>query len=218
MIYQSHILFRSSILSLSLFSAIPWYNTMIALTVDRYLKVRLNIKYNHYISNRTSHIVIIVSWIMGGISYIVIAIVRWKLRKDIVLAIRNFVLIPYSAISIVVLFFTYSYIYRKMKSNTERDHRVSVSVGAPGGGETASKRHLFVPLGIFLTFILFAVFPTVVYSAVIPTTKKDQSMEFISITLVTDLCCLSDVFIYILFNVSLRRRFFRIFTRAPIEA
>ena len=71
--YSPHVYPYILILAYAL--TIAWVNILIALTVDRFAEIRLNIKYSQYVSRKVTNVVIVVSYASGKRNYLLIVLV-----------------------------------------------------------------------------------------------------------------------------------------------
>ena len=192
------------------FIMVSWHNAMIVLTIDRYLEIRLNIKYELYISRRLARILVAFSWSLGGLCFVVSTVVQVFLKKiNTCKMVSTFVLLPYSGILMAVLMFTYWYIYRKMKRCRQIFPQTANSVE-----HLRRKKHQFVPIWIVFTYITCSIIPLIVLHKILSNgtnTRDRNSLLFHIIALLHICCCFGDVFIYIYLNLSMRRRFIGLF-------
>ena len=195
----------------------PWFNIMIALTIDRYFEILFNIKYQH-ISKRMTKITILASWSIGAVCFVTSAIVKFKTSIEVLLMLRRYVIAPYSGVLVVVLVMTYGFIYRRMSKcdpptlrRQMRRRRKVANTFVPS--IMRRTRNNFVPLWIALTYIFIVILPSFLSQMFSTSTSawKNNNISFIVIVILNDCCCLSDTLIYIFLNASLRRRFFSMF-------
>ena len=145
-----------------------YYFIMFAITLDRFLEIRLNIKYHLYSNKKRSKKVLISVYIVLNMGYITLLCVYLACRQPVypVNIIMNFVLYFAPVIdTIFVIFATsvYSYIFLTLFRNRRKDHalRKQIAANEPKASLTYKLNRFRIPFWIVLTFVLFLVLPDI---------------------------------------------------------
>ena len=165
--------------------SLSWIALLILLTLDRFLEVRLNIKYNHYITHKCTNMVILGSWLYGLVCFITTFTIELKMHKDIDKSVKRYVILPSFVLLFLGLLFTYLYIYQQLRRAARR---------MPQSSRGQRKRKVtFIPLWIILSYIVLVVGPAVAYEVVLQASSTDRANTVsIIILFLNDYCCCSD--------------------------
>ena len=138
---------------------IPFYGTMVLLTSERFLEVYLHMRYYNSCFNKHKLMLALSLWLM---------FVIWSIGSTTALALKvpmnsiavwisiNFSLAAHFVI-IIQFLIVYAYVYKKM-----REHKKSTLLTTQNCQPTttvASRRRVFIPFFIVLTFIIFDTVP-----------------------------------------------------------
>lgn len=145
-----------------------YYFVMFAITLDRFLEIRLNIKYHLYSNKRRSKKVLISVYIVLNVGYMTLLCIYLACKQPVYPAniIMNFVLYFAPVIdTIFVIFATivYSYIFSKLYRNRRKDNalRKQISTNKSSASLTYKLKRFRIPFWIVLTFLLFLVLPDI---------------------------------------------------------
>ena len=145
-----------------------YYFIMFAITLDRFLEIRLDVKYHLYSNKKTIRKILISVYIVLNVFYVTLLCIYLAYRKPTYPAniITNFVLYFAPVIdTIFVMFATivYSYIFSKLYRNRRKDDalRIQLAVNDPNVPTILKARRFRVPFWIVLTFVLFLIFPDI---------------------------------------------------------
>ena len=188
--------------------AVPWLTMTIALTIDRFMQVYLNIKYDLYVTKKITTQVVIGSWLIGLGCLSSTAFAKYKYEFDSLRFTHIVILQLYNGGIIISFVATYTYIYKKIKRIRCLDTAVvnKLNVNSGGGGGRKSR---FIPYWIVITYIVFIMLPQSTNFILFQIIKIHHSKTtmFVITTFFFDLGSLFNVLVYILMNASLRMRF-----------
>ncbi|XP_057311188.1 galanin receptor type 1-like [Hydractinia symbiolongicarpus] len=143
-----------------------YFIAMIALTVDRFLAVYLNIRYQLHCTEMKTNIFIISTWV---ISTLFAVIINESFSEEEILNLTIMYLFPVcEGTFLLIAIFTYAYFYKKVRRNRIR-HSVAVSSVTAGVSEGENRRQkqrnngLYVPTLIVITFVFFVILPDQVF-------------------------------------------------------
>lgn len=146
-----------------------YYFTMFGIIIDRFLQIRLNIKYEVYWNSKSTKKVLLTVFIILNLSYItylLIAIVyqRYDLTLKILKNFHKYVSpVYYTSFTItasVVYFYIFGKIYKNQKAH-ERSKK-TIKKGTECINRKSPNSKYFIPFWIITTFILFRVVPDVI--------------------------------------------------------
>lgn len=186
--------------------ALPWYNLLIAITVDRFLQVYLNIKYELYITQKITKGIIFCCWLFGITLWLILFLLKYLKDVDSIVIVHTFILQAYHSSVIVVFLLTYGYIYYRIKKMNNSDTSIN---------DTQNVKTNFIPFWIVISFIFFILVPETIHFFV---SLKDREGGyshgrldmFIAAMMLFDVGCLVDALLYILLNRFIRERFCRL--------
>ena len=184
-----------------------WYNVLIALTVDRFLEVWLNIKYELYITTKTTKIVLFISYLVGTCIFLVLVVLKLKLNEinHYKTSVKLCLYPVYGALTIGAFSCTYLYIYYRLRA--ARNHP-----GVRSAGVREKRRNHFIPLWIIISFIVFMAIPysayVIIFSIMEIDTRKSNALPVIKIFLLLNFT--ADALIYTCFHRSLRNKFLQL--------
>ena len=186
--------------------------TMIMLTLDRFAKVLLNVRYPRYITRKRTLFIVFLIWFVSA------------LITAIFTALYFIYSIPYFYISYRYIYpvldtavvlnaiVTYSYIYVKIRrsSNYIRIPSKKMHRALPHQFTIHRKRRqrFFVPVIILLTFILFVYIPDVIHFTNIHTVNNQKLFTRVS-TVLYSINLVSDAAVYIFFQRGTRKLLFK---------
>ena len=141
-----------------------YYFTMFAITVDRFLKIILNIRYPLYWkAKNTKTFLLIFFSILNGlyISYFsLVLIFAWHKMPLVMAKFYYSYIVPVFDITFVAIASgVYGYIFATIFKNRKADERLQKQVTGSTGNVSSTKIH--VPFWIVLTFMLFWVLPDI---------------------------------------------------------
>ncbi|XP_066932247.1 uncharacterized protein [Clytia hemisphaerica] len=102
------------------FFVVPSFLIIITLTIDRFLEIYLNIKYQLYFSKKKLKFVLTVHWVLGSILGAALLVVRLTHGTQARLVIFMFIFPTLEIIFLIIAIVTYAYIYRKFRSKFKR--------------------------------------------------------------------------------------------------
>ena len=161
------------ILAMKIFTVIVWItntSTLVVMTLNRFLEVYLNIRYEVYVTRRKTLFIIFGIWITGLVSSAVLLICL-RFLDNFNAILYNGLAYLWTIVEIIVLLngtIVYLYIYRKCRNNRSRVSNVvsQNNVNSDGNENRQNrlkKRKVFIPAFITITFFLFAFIPDTVY-------------------------------------------------------
>ena len=182
-------------------AGLVWCHVFIMLTVDRFLRVYLNIKYPIYVTEKRVKVVIFLSYFLGICYLILLSLVGSSYWKEKIW--YSYVSPIYMTILILVFLFTNLYIYLKIRAG-----RSSLQ------GQPTNQRQniaIIAPFLIVATFFVLIVIPNGVLLALGQTSKlaydNPYALQISSLLLFINFTV--DALIYILIHNSIRNKFFR---------
>lgn len=188
-----------------------YYLSMIFITFDRLLGIRLHIQYRVYVPFRLVKGILITSWV----SCITISIIFMFLRRFLPLVIQNyfhsemylelvlnFSFLSLAAVTYIFMFnaFRTSYVKRNNRTNpTERKAKESVATAFMSS-------RFYITVLIILTYIIFTVIPNLIF---IFHSGKLSELTVVLFNISYRLSDLSDAIIYVFLQKSVREIFWR---------
>ena len=193
--------------------AIPWYNLLLALTIDRFLQVYLNIKYQLYVTDKVIKIIIFSCWFIGialfGILFLLRILYNYNTERLVHGVLYKIFLNIYHSLVIIIFLLTYGYIYYQLR-------KVKESKDGMAASSDRNRKANFIPFWIVISFILFILVPESIHICVslnkqpdTDTAVHDQIEMFIFAMVLFDVGCLVDALLYIFLNEFVRERFLR---------
>ena len=179
---------------------VPWCNILIVMIFDRFLEVRLNVKYELYASKKKVKMLIFVCWLTGIIVFISMVFIKHVNR---IVVLDKIVFEGYHGLIIFVFVATYVYIYYKIKKEGESIYQKQLSPNS----QQEERRTYFIPFFIILTFILFINIPRLIISLNTKTQDEKKIVAIMVSGLLFDCGAMVDALIYIFLNKSIRRKF-----------
>jgi len=216
-----------------LFGSCVMYQVMIFLTLDRFFRVFLNIKFHLYWSDFRTKILLAVLWMFEGLMFAS----SFFIGVEHMLYVASFIFPSFDVIFVVVSVFTYTYIFAKIRSNSREQEKIyssrmkrcrrndieprNPSFANANGGTSKIKSKIRRPmigkqfLSIFLlvlTFVFFTITADAIqgYHFVFRAKKVSIAMETLTIALYS-LSYTADVFIYIFGAKPVRKTLSRMF-------
>ena len=145
---------------------IMYYFIMFAITLDRFLEIRLNLKYHLYSdTRRTKKVLISVYFIINVIFATCLYI--FSTQGQPTSEITKYFIIYFAPVidTIFLIFATivYSYIFSKLYKNKKKEEalRKQITVNKHCGPNVFKVGRFCVPFCIILTFVLFVIFPNI---------------------------------------------------------
>ena len=141
-----------------------YYFTMFGITIDRFLKIILNIKYPLYWKAKNTKTFLLVFFsILNGlyISYMSLVLIFAWYKMPLVMAkfYYNYIVPVFDITFVAIASGVYGYIFATFFKNRKADERLRKRVTGSTGNVASTK--IQVPFWIVLTFILFWVLPDI---------------------------------------------------------
>ena len=140
---------------------------MILLTIDRYLLIKLNIKYPIYCTPLKTKRIIYTAWLISIVSFVAYFPIHVFYPKDVVKYTTIYLFPIYEFFFIVVLLLTYYSIFTKFKQKKREASRIrdQVSQNNNESRVTKSKQrfNIYLPTMIIISFIAFTVLPNIIW-------------------------------------------------------
>ena len=181
-----------------------WCHIMIILTIDRFLHIHLNIKYNLYVTPQRTKLVLCVNYTIAVAHVAVLLIVDLPLPEKLHI-LYIYMYSVYALLYGVVLVSTYTYIYLKIRANREANRRTTAHI------EQSSTRNksTFVPVWICGTFALFVVIPSVTEVVLVQIVQVEWISEY---AYQLNATCwyigfITDLLIYVLLHECVKNKF-----------
>ena len=145
---------------------IMYYFIMFAITLDRFLEIRLNLKYHLYSNGRRTKKVLISAYIITNVIFATCLYIFSKQRRPTSKITKYFITYFAPVIDTIFLIFAttvYSYIFSKLYKNKKKQEalRKQISVNKQCVPNVFKARRSCVPFCIVLTFVLFVIFPNI---------------------------------------------------------
>ena len=181
---------------------IPWYNIMMALTVDRLLEVFLNIRYSQYMTTKKTKVILFLCWFSGVIFFTIFALIKYNSNMDVFKVCYFYAMQIYNIFVIVIILTTYIYFYSRIRIARRIDARRSNGFSR---SRQLRRRH-FVPFWILSTFVLLYLLPSQIFwvKTFVNKRQKSDTGVMIIMMLIMDISGLADVLIYIFMNSSIK--------------
>ena len=180
----------------------PWVHLLVVLTVDRFLRVYLSIKYDVVVTERMKKLVLFGCYLTGIILIVFIILIHVLHSPHSSSEIIRTIVYPVHGVLVMMsMLVTYVYIGYKMYSNRR-------NVDQQENGITI-RQHLnhFIPLLVVLSHFLFAILPNIFWSFHPSTLRKDHRSALLR--LLWTLNFTVDAVICIVFNPRIRTKFWR---------
>jgi len=184
--------------------AIAWIYIMTSMTVDRYLQVFLNIKYDLHVTKQFTKLLIMAAWTVAFVLFVALSFLNYFGQMKALVTTLKFILPAHHAMIIIVFVYTYAYIYYKIRRCNQHHPGISTK-----------KRNSLIPLLLVLTLVIFVLVPGVIHRILVSTysTKIPKEYVLLLVAILISLGSLVDALIYIIINESIRRRFLRLLRR-----
>ena len=190
-----------------------YYVTMFAITVDRFLEIRLNMKYGLYLSEKKTKLMLLVLFSTLNLIFftylvLVVANKRYELTFQVQVKFQMFVAPFYHIAFIITAFSVYLYIFRKIRKNRIADARLktNVSSNAPVARRKFSLIKYLIPLWIIISFILFITIPNAMIFIYFAYNMSRQEILRDVIAVLFEIGCIADPLTYIYHLQIVRRR------------
>lgn len=213
-----------------------WIISLMALTVDRFLEVKLNILYPVYVTQGVSKIPVFIEVLVGISVVLAIIFAKEHVKVELVHTLHKGLFPTMAGTMMTIFLFVYVYIYVKLRNsnrigpnhksevsqcNLEQtfDHQTPSTTNTPvcqKSTETTkppSKMHFFIPFWIVVTYVLFFIFPECSVLIMLYGYHFDlmKSSWFIIPYLFFGIGWITDALIYILLKSTIRKHFLRLF-------
>ena len=186
--------------------ALMYTFVMFLITVERYLLIKLNIKYAIYITAKKIKITLCVAFVVFTVAFLILLILNIHLEHDIERFFVVYVYPIFEFLFIAAVFLTYYAIFKKYKGNDQRLKRLRYHV-CDNTNNCALKSKgfdFYIPSLIIVTFILFTVVPNMFRRLVL--LWKDAPWAFSLNSLVFPFGWFFDPLIYIFSIRNIKRR------------
>ena len=196
---------------MTIVSSNMYYFTMFAITIDRFLEIRLNIKYSLYWKPKsTKNILFIVFTTLNVayISYLIIVLIFkcYETPRKVLRAYYNYVTPLLDSTFVTTASIVYCYIFARIYKNRKISQRLRKNINGPKQKSKSAKTR--VPFWIVVTFILFLIVPDILYF--IYMTYHLRSEFYVFILILYRLGYLADPIIYI-YNLKVIKRYISCF-------
>lgn len=189
-----------------------YYFTMFGITIDRYLEIRMNIKYSIYFNAKKTIKLLITLFITLNTSYftylgVVIHYKRYELPLQVLLNFHKYVTPAYNITFVTTACSIYLYIFNKIYKNWRANQRLKKSV--MNADQTEEKKfrliQYLIPLWIIITFILFQILPDTLFYFYITQKLPSRKAFRIIIVVLFRIGYITDPIIYI-YNLEIVRQ------------
>ena len=200
------IVYYNYVLLVSCVAGFVWNNVLITLTLDRFLQIYLNLKYQLYVTKKWTKFIIAFCYVLGLCSVVAIVGLSNVDHQISIGIIRKYFYSAYAVLVTTVFAITYCYIYiRIIRGRNTVIGRQSSRTGEKGG----QGRSVFIPYWIVFTYIVFIVIPGIVFY-VLSTVLKEKILIILAFDvwrLFWLIAFITDALIYILLHESIRKEF-----------
>ena len=162
--------------------AVSWATGLILLTVNRYLEIKLNVKYPLYVTSKRVQFSLIFAWSCGFFMGVVIVILKQKYTLNILWWVYVVVYPIFESIFIFTCTYVYVYIFRKIKASRRKvgfalnsrckltteelcitsTNSCSKNIIAVNKNTRKKRAKDFVPFYMIITFVLFSGVPELI--------------------------------------------------------
>ena len=172
----------------------PFYSIMVALTLERFLEVYLNIHYKNSLFEKNKEWICITSWCLGLGIFVYLSIYYHSVQFDIRLnkSVNRIVQLSLSFVVITEFCFVYGYIFVKLRNGRQRTESRAT--------RTRNQR-IFVPFFVVLSYIFFVAVPD--FILVFYNILEKYAILFYRINVIFD------ALIYLFMQPTLRRKLFK---------
>lgn len=183
---------------------------MFLITVERYLLIKLNIKYAIYITTKKMKITLCVAFVVFTVAFLILLTFNIHLEHDIERLFVVYIYPIFEFLFIAAVFLTYYAIFKKYKSNDQRLERLRFHVcnNTNSFNRCALKSKgfdFYIPSLIIVTFIIFTVMPNMFRRLVL--LWEDAPWTFSLNSLAFPFGWIFDPLIYIFSIRNIKRRF-----------
>lgn len=180
-----------------------WCFILIALTIDRFFRVFLNIKYDVYITKRKSEVILVLCHLIGFsiILLLLVLPVSFKAKQELV---NIYLTTGIGALVFFVFFYVYLYILGKIKAVQRRN-----SLQNP---IARNRKSHILPFLIVLFFFLFFMIPTAVAWTIKMYIRNIGCFDGLIYQIESTFYIIGlimDAFLYIFLHKSLKQKFIR---------
>ena len=200
--------FRNVIWMFSISSCIVMYIfVMILITVDRFMEIYLNIKYDIHWCTKKTKVVLAVALVMSLLSGIPAIMVGWREPCDVFKVFSLYVYPILEAVFVIVASFTYFYIIKQVRRHRKVSERIEKQLSEnnkrPNQKPRNNRFKIFVPTLIIITFMLFTIGPNIIKLCVFLDIIQKENEAHIAYIFIA-IGFIADPLIYILNMKSIR--------------
>ena len=200
--------FRNVIWMFSISSCIVMYIfVMILITVDRFMEIYLNIKYDIHWCTKKTKVVLAVALVMSLLSGIPAIMVGWREPCDVFKVFTLYVYPILEAVFVIVASFTYFYIIKQVRRHRKVSERIEKQLSEnnkrPNQKPRNNRFKIFVPTLIIITFMLFTIGPNIIKLCVFLDIIQKENEAHIAYIFIA-IGFIADPLIYILNMKSIR--------------
>ena len=200
--------FRNVIWMFSISSCIVMYIfVMILITVDRFMEIYLNIKYDIHWCTKKTKVVLAVALAMSLLSGIPAIMVGWREPCDVFKVFTLYVYPILEAVFVIVASFSYFYIIKQVRRHRKVSERIEKQLREnnkrPNQKPRNNRFRIFVPTLIIITFMLFTIGPNIIKFCVFLDIIQKENEAHIAYIFIA-IGFIADPLIYILNMKSIR--------------
>lgn len=190
--------------SFQMFTLVTWSLLMIAMTINKFLQIKLNIKYGLYVTKRVTRIVIALCWLCGPLCAIIFALLKHAVDLSMFYIFYTYVINLSSGVHIFTFIVAYTYIYHKSVKAKRVDSKQHRSVSATNSQNRSESIpiHRFVPFWLVLNSIVFLSLPSTALSII----RKDGNKPSEVVYFVAQEVHITAISMDALFNLLVNKR------------
>ena len=185
--------------------AFVFYATMIFITLDRLVAVKLALKYRIYWNTKRAKYLVLGTWLVGCLLFLCILVIYESTGIEFNTPIHLYLYTPINFAFIILATFTYVFIFRQykksvdMKRTSSRRNKTFV---------VFYKSRFYLPVIIILTFLLFVILPDLYLFILTPQSRKSETI--LSVCLVSySISNISDGCLYIFLQSNIRNQLWK---------
>lgn len=211
-VHETELTIYSSITMCAL--ALSWATGLMLMTIDRFLEVKLNIKYHLYVTPQRIRMALISTWLYAVLNNTWMFYVQHYKNFYLLKFIYTTLFPVFEAGFIITCTIVYTYIFIKLNQNQKGRNRVnrdkiSTVVKQCSGHNNNKKMSNFVPFYIIVTFLFFSGVPELITTIVVFVLEIEDIYIELATLLLYVIGYITDAVIYIFLLRQLRQLLYR---------
>ena len=135
-----------------------FYATMIYITLDRLVAIKLSLKYRIYWNTKRAKYLILGTWVAGSLLFLSILLLNESTGFKFDIEFHKYFYTPLNILFIILAVFTYIFIFREYKKSVDMNSSRQNSIFI-----VFYKSQFYISVLLILTFLLFIIIPDLTY-------------------------------------------------------